>query len=831
MFESEKSSTDFCKEVCLAKANSCDVLDAVVTQDLSLGEGQAVQYGDSLEVTYRGWLLQNHTIGQMFDSNQKKDKLLRLKIGAGKVIQGWENGLLGIRKAGCRLIVVPPNLAYGAKGVPDCVPANSTLIFEAALKRVKFSKDYGSNQATASSRDSGTPSPAPSVEILTPDPPVQTTALDSGKKGETPSNSLREQLITTDSTKAKLISRMAKMGQPMLPFLTCQPESSDSELEDTTTGRAKDLLVAQSCVQISSTAPLQAHVLPHPYPALSTNVLPNLTNFAAQPGLLGNTHSFQTYVPTTQLQSVGQVYPARVPYIVGKCPPGSSDMTSFLMIDARQQNTEIRLAVGKVADKVDQLASKIDDFQRQGTVSLGLSGISMESSMIMQNVQRIIQENECLKKEIFEKSSRIEEQNRNISELFNQSQRYMEQSNTLLEKRNDSLKASSGQSEARQLQAEQDKIQLREELASTTAQLSQVKLETLAHQQKVLELQTKLSTSLLNCEHCSKHIHELQSQLEELKEVSERAQVQYRAEMQRRKEIEQKLKNMEEEVNDLRRNQNGLKQVKRVMNDVFHSLRGEFDLSESYSGRTVLGVLVNTIKSVTLDHLQGKDCLTTSKKEELADQESQADGGDLKQKDGKICNAFLVNEESGVSKQIKEDHHCSSEDQTQQDGAAMQEQLSVLKEQFHSKVLEATHMTASGSQKKRGQAADDTNEAANPEAGPHESVITEGEVFKARMENTEKSGEMDPDSQKSFGPPVKMPLPPSEVPLSQAKDKSLTGDSLMENGETIFQNSSIDKSASYPVLEEEEDELSLKGCPPPAPLLSDDNNDDHDWLN
>ncbi|XP_061624275.1 FK506-binding protein 15-like isoform X7 [Phyllopteryx taeniolatus] len=183
MFESEKSSTDFCKEVCLAKANSCDVLDAVVTQDLSLGEGQAVQYGDSLEVTYRGWLLQNHTIGQMFDSNQKKDKLLRLKIGAGKVIQGWENGLLGIRKAGCRLIVVPPNLAYGAKGVPDCVPANSTLIFEAALKRVKFSKDYGSNQATASSRDSGTPSPAPSVEILTPDPPVQTTALDSGKKG------------------------------------------------------------------------------------------------------------------------------------------------------------------------------------------------------------------------------------------------------------------------------------------------------------------------------------------------------------------------------------------------------------------------------------------------------------------------------------------------------------------------------------------------------------------------------------------------------------------------------------------------------------------------
>uniref|UniRef100_A0A3Q2YHN7 peptidylprolyl isomerase n=1 Tax=Hippocampus comes TaxID=109280 RepID=A0A3Q2YHN7_HIPCM len=452
MFESEKSSSEFCKEVCLAKANSCNVFDAVLTQDLSPGEGQAVQYGDSLEVAYRGWLLQNHTIGQMFDSNQNKDKLLRLKIGAGKVIQGWEKGVLGMKKAGCRLIVVPPNLAYGSQGLPDRVPANSTLIFEAALRRVKISKECGSDQASASSRDSGTLSPAPSVENLTTEPPFAFFA-----PRETPqhakSNSLSEQL-TVNPTKAKLISRMAKMGQPMLPFLTCQPESSDSELE------------------------VSVKLLPHPYPALPTNVLPNLTNIAAQPGLLVALVNYyhycyyffcyyvvvavklkfypypQTSVPMNQLQSVSQVYPT----LTKLCSPGSNDVTSFLMIETRQQNTEIRLAVGKVADKVDQLASKIDDLQRQGTVSLGLSGISMESSMIMQNVQRIIQENECLKKDIFEKGSRIEEQNHKISELFNQSQRYMEQNNTLLEKRNDSLQSSSERSQAKLLQAEQDKV-------------------------------------------------------------------------------------------------------------------------------------------------------------------------------------------------------------------------------------------------------------------------------------------------------------------------------------------------------------------------------------
>lgn len=472
MFESDKASSDFCKEVCLAKANSAASLETVVAQDLSLGEGQGVENGDSLEVVYTGWLLQNHAIGQMFDSNQNKDKLLRLKVGAGKVIKGWEEGMLGMKKAGRRLIVIPPGLAYGSKGIPNRVPANSTLIFEAELRRVKFSKDSGSDRASASSRDSAAPSPAPSpapsVESLAPEPPAQTTTSSPGTPGDPPlrakSNSLSEQLANPDATKAKLISRMAKMGQPMLPFLTgvaSQPESSDSELEDTSGSRAKDRPAAPSPVQISTAAPAAAHVHPHPHTAPPSALVPVMTTAAQQPGLPGSSHAFQPYAYTqtsvapSQLQPVGQVYPAQtVPYM------GSSDVTSFLMTEARQHNTEIRLSVGKVADKVDQLASKIDDLQRQGSLSMGVSSMTMETSMIMHNIQRIVQENECLKKEVYEKSSRIEEQNRKIGELINQNQRYMEQSHLLLEKRNDSLKSTSEQSQARLLQAEQDKVNI-----------------------------------------------------------------------------------------------------------------------------------------------------------------------------------------------------------------------------------------------------------------------------------------------------------------------------------------------------------------------------------
>uniref|UniRef100_A0A7N6B4W3 peptidylprolyl isomerase n=1 Tax=Anabas testudineus TaxID=64144 RepID=A0A7N6B4W3_ANATE len=480
MFESEKALSNFCKEVCLAKANSTASLDTVVVQDLTLGEGQGVENGDSLEVVYTGWLLQNHSIGQMFDSNQNKEKLLRLKIGAGKVIK------------------------VSQKNVPL-------------------------------------------YKIL--DPPLRAK-----------SNSLSEQLAVSnssnpDATKAKLISRMAKMGQPMLPFLTgvaSQPESSDSEMTEDTLP-----YYVQYSLHCTCEFPKLFLSTVNPYPLITppSALLPVITTIAPQPGLPGSSHAFQPYsytqtsVAPSQLH-VGQAFPT--PYM------GSSDVTSFMMTEARQHNTEIRLAVGKVADKVDQLASKIDNLQRQGSISIGASSMSMETSMIVHNIQRIVQENECLKKEVFDKSSRIEEQNRKIGELINQNQRYMEQSNLLLEQRNDSIKSSSEQSQARLLQAEQDKVRLTEDLASSTARLSQLQLEALAHQQKAVELQSKLNSVLQDSESQCKQISALETQLHELKEAAESTQAQYRIEKQRRKDLELRINNMEEELQDLKTDKEGL---------------------------------------------------------------------------------------------------------------------------------------------------------------------------------------------------------------------------------------------------------------------------------
>ncbi|XP_041756682.1 FK506-binding protein 15 isoform X2 [Coregonus clupeaformis] len=582
MFDTDKAAVDFCKEVCLAKVNSAPSLDMVVVQDLTLGEGQGVENGDSLEVAYTGWLLQNHAVGQVFDSNLNKDKLLRLKLGAGKVIKGWEEGMLGMRKSGRRLMVIPPSLGYGSQGVANRVPADCTLIFEAELRRLKLAKDSVSDRASAGSRDSAAPSPAPSVENLGPDlpaGPAQPPSTSPGRPGETPlrakSNSISEQLTNPDATKAKLISRMAKMGQPMLPFMagpSSQPDSSDSEMEDS---RVKARPAAPSPVQISTAPQAPVQVLSYPHGAPPSALMPvAMTTAAPQPVMPGSAHAFQPYAYTqssmapSQLQPMGQIYPTQtVPYM-----GGTGEVTSFLMTEARQHNTEIRLAVGKVADKVDQLASKVDDLQRQGGHSLAMPSVTMETSMIMHNIQRIIQENESLKKDVYEKSSRVEEQNHKIGELINQNQRYMEQSNLLMEQRNDSLKSSSEHNQARVLQAQQDKhalpqdlglgqVRLTEELATCTARVSQLQQEATSHQQRAAELQSKLTSALQDSDtHCT-HISSLETQLEELKETSERGQAQYRTEKQKRKEMELRVHNMEEELQDLKTDKESLERT------------------------------------------------------------------------------------------------------------------------------------------------------------------------------------------------------------------------------------------------------------------------------
>ncbi|XP_067825638.1 FK506-binding protein 15 isoform X2 [Heptranchias perlo] len=535
---------------------------------------------------------------QVFDTNVNRDKLLRLKIGSGKVIKGWEDGMLGMKKNGKRLLIIPPSLAYGSQGIPNRIPPDAMLLFEVEVKRVKFAKESGFDKQSISSRDSVASSPAPSIENLAMETSIPAPVSVPPKPGEhvvrVKSHSLSDMLANPDTTKAKLISRMAKMGQPM-PFLTgalsAQPDSSDSELEDHSSRGAP--LAAPS---VQHTAQPVHCLPPQQPPPVPVSLLPSSSAalmpvaMSAHQGLAGSGQSFQPYTgmtygypqshaAQTQLQTVGPMFPAQAPQY-----QAAGDVTSFMMTEARQHNTEIRLAVSKASDKIEQLSLKMEDLQKHlsGPSFPGISSVTMETSMIMHNIQRIVQENERLKQEVFDKSSRIEEQNGKISDLIQRNQRYVEQSNLLMEQRNDSLISSTENNQTRILLAEQEKVKVTGELAVATSQVAKLQLELTAHQKKEMELRSQLASALQEAEGQGLRLNSVEVQLTELQELSESAQTRCKAEKQSRKQLEVKVASVEEELTDLRAEKENLEKslAERKRKGVTERQRAEEEMDE-----------------------------------------------------------------------------------------------------------------------------------------------------------------------------------------------------------------------------------------------------------
>lgn len=97
------------------------------------GSGRAAQAGDTVVVHYTGTLLD----GTKFDSSLDGGEPFSFVLGSGKVIQGWEQGIVGMQVGEKRKLIIPPGLAYGDNAVGGVIPANSTLVFEVELLEIK----------------------------------------------------------------------------------------------------------------------------------------------------------------------------------------------------------------------------------------------------------------------------------------------------------------------------------------------------------------------------------------------------------------------------------------------------------------------------------------------------------------------------------------------------------------------------------------------------------------------------------------------------------------------------------------------------------------------
>jgi FKBP-type peptidyl-prolyl cis-trans isomerase len=111
---------------------------ADVVQPAEGEEARGGADGDIVEVQYTGWLTSDGvTKGKKFDSTHDHGKPFQVKLGKRRVIKGWDEGIPGMKVGGKRILVIPPELAYGKEAKGDEIPANSTLIFEIELLRIK----------------------------------------------------------------------------------------------------------------------------------------------------------------------------------------------------------------------------------------------------------------------------------------------------------------------------------------------------------------------------------------------------------------------------------------------------------------------------------------------------------------------------------------------------------------------------------------------------------------------------------------------------------------------------------------------------------------------
>ncbi|ARO87351.1 peptidylprolyl isomerase [Nitrosospira lacus] len=108
----------------------------LVKKDIKTGAGEEAVIGKMVEVHYTGWLYDvtaPENKGAKFDSSRDRGTPFSFLLGAGRVIKGWDRGVAGMKVGGQRTLIIPPEMAYGARGAGNVIPPNAALIFDVEL--------------------------------------------------------------------------------------------------------------------------------------------------------------------------------------------------------------------------------------------------------------------------------------------------------------------------------------------------------------------------------------------------------------------------------------------------------------------------------------------------------------------------------------------------------------------------------------------------------------------------------------------------------------------------------------------------------------------------
>jgi len=121
----------------VAATNVVTTSSGLKYQDTQVGTGAVATKDKWVTVDYTGWLDNQGSKGKKFDSSLDHNQKFKFLLGGGEVIQGWDEGLVGMKEGGKRTLYIPAKLGYGARGAGPDIPPNANLIFEVQLVQVK----------------------------------------------------------------------------------------------------------------------------------------------------------------------------------------------------------------------------------------------------------------------------------------------------------------------------------------------------------------------------------------------------------------------------------------------------------------------------------------------------------------------------------------------------------------------------------------------------------------------------------------------------------------------------------------------------------------------
>lgn len=108
----------------------------LIKTDTIIGTGEEATGGHTVKVHYTGWLYKADAPqkkGDKFDSSVDRGEPFVFPLGSGRVIKGWDRGVVGMKIGGQRTLIVPAHLGYGARGAGDSIPPNAVLVFDVEL--------------------------------------------------------------------------------------------------------------------------------------------------------------------------------------------------------------------------------------------------------------------------------------------------------------------------------------------------------------------------------------------------------------------------------------------------------------------------------------------------------------------------------------------------------------------------------------------------------------------------------------------------------------------------------------------------------------------------